>query len=131
MEKSSLCNFQKLAPVSIDVQWQIWQLDPSWFPRLMLRGERYREQVKGREARPQVLKEGSGVKEDAAAKETLEMSDLRAVWRAKHRVVGEDRSTTFPYSHPSNFDLRQGNHNYSSCQVPSMHVPTTPEGFYA
>lgn len=43
--------------------------------------------------------EWSGVKEDAAAKETLEASDL-----------SEDCSTMCPCSHPGNFGLCQGNH---------------------
>lgn len=72
------------------------------------------EQVKGREAGPQVPKEGSGIQEDAAAKEVLEVLGLRGAWRVKHRVVGEDNSTTCPYSHPSNFSSCQGNHSKSS-----------------
>lgn len=57
---------------------------------------------------------GSGTQEDAAAKEALEVLDLRGAWRVKHRVVGEENSTTCPYSHPSNFSLCQGNHSKSS-----------------
>lgn len=72
------------------------------------------EQVKGREARPQVRKEGSGIQEDAAAKEALEVLGLKGTWRVKHMVVGEDNSTTYPYSHPSNFSLCQANHSKSS-----------------
>lgn len=72
------------------------------------------EQAKGRAARPQVLKEGSGIQEDAAAKEALEVLDLRGSWRVKHRVVGEEKFTTCPYSRPSNFSLCQGNHSESS-----------------
>lgn len=54
--------------------------------------------MKGREARPCVLKLGSGLEEDAAVKETSEMSDLRGAWRAEHKVVSEDNSTICPYS---------------------------------
>lgn len=69
--------------------------------------QNWMEQVKGREARPQVLKEESGIQEDAAAKEVLEVWGLKGTWRIKHRVVGEDNSTTFPYSYPSNISLCQ------------------------
>lgn len=63
--------------LNIDVQWQVLGLNGSLFPRLMLRVERYRKQVRGMEARTQVLKPGSGLKEDAAAKEMSEVSDVR------------------------------------------------------
>lgn len=49
----------------------------------MLSVERHREQVKKWEARTQVRKEGSGIEEAAAAKEALEVSDLKEAWTAE------------------------------------------------
>lgn len=88
--------------INLDVQWQVWQLNPLWLPELMFSVERYRAQGHSREARPQVLKEESGVEGDAAAKKAWEVSGLRGAWREEHRAAGEDNFTTSPYSQANN-----------------------------
>lgn len=112
-------------------------VEPLKFPELMLNSRRYKEQVKSRKARPQVVKEQSGIKEGTAAKEALQVPDLRgAQWwntgasvRTVPRFLYVPRITTLACVKV----IIRAFFIYSSYHVPSMHIPTTttPAVFYA
>ena len=115
-------------------------IESPWFSELMISDERYKEQVMSRKVKPQVVKEGTRTEEATAAKETLEVWNLRGVRRWN---TGELVKTVPPFLHISRLTtpawvkiirtelvfLFLFFFLYSSYHVPSRHISSTPEVF--
>ena len=114
-------------------------IESLWFSKLMISDKRCKEQVKSKKAKPQVMKERTRTEEATAAKETLEVWNLRGAWRWN---TGELMRTVPLFLHiprlttPAWVKIIRTRARfflffflYSSYHVPSRHIASTPEVF--
>ena len=129
---------------NIDVKWQVWWLNLHDFPSSWSVMKRCKEQVKSRKVKPQVMKEGTRTEEATAAKETLDVWNLRG---ARRWNTGELVKTVPPFLHiprlttPAWVKIIRTELVFLSFffffffflyifyHVPSRHISSTPEVF--